>query len=193
MKKLNLDKVESYSNFKSPEVGGYVCIIRDVEDYPDKEYLRISYDIAKGDFKGFYTDRAKKMNWSLPTFIRSYKDSALSFFKGFVTSVEESNNGFKWNGTDEKAFINKGVGIVLGDEIYTNQNGEERHRKVVDSIHSVKAIESGDFKVPDVKDVTRKVSGNSADNPFAKSDAPTTKSDNSSSFFDEGSADECPF
>ena len=46
MKKLNLDNVQEFTRFKNP-VGGFICEIKSVEDVPDKEYLRIGYDIAE--------------------------------------------------------------------------------------------------------------------------------------------------
>ena len=46
MKKINnWDNVQEYVSFKNP-VGGFICEIKAVEDVPDKEYLKISYDIC---------------------------------------------------------------------------------------------------------------------------------------------------
>ena len=46
MKKLNLDNVQEFTKFKNP-VGGFICEIKTVEDVPEKEYLRVGYDIAE--------------------------------------------------------------------------------------------------------------------------------------------------
>ena len=200
MKKLNLANVEEATgDFKSPKAGGYVCIITDVEDVPDKEYLKVSYDIADGEFKGYYTKLATEKGWNMPSFIRSYKDTALPFFKGFVTSVETTNNGFKWDNKNEKAFIKKGIGLVLGDETYLNKSGEEKHRLYVFSNHSANAIRDGKFKVPELKDSAKNsVRPNVSDSPFSNgvTTAPV-ENEPEPTFFDEpiegGFQEDCPF
>ena len=60
--------IENYENiqassgeFARPGNGGYILEIVAVEDVPMNpqtgrgDYLRIDYDIAQGDFKGYYT------------------------------------------------------------------------------------------------------------------------------------------
>lgn len=187
MKKLNLKNVEEATgDFKSPKAGGYICIITDVEDVSEKEYLKVFYDIADGEFKGYYTNLAKEKGWNMPYFIRSYKDTALSFFKGFVTSVENTNNGFKWDEKNEKAFVKKGVGLVLADETYLNANGEEKHRLYVASNHSAKAIREGDFKVPEPKNSINNNRPNiTNDSPFSNGVTEQTSSGEAQSFFNE--------
>ena len=128
----------------------------------------------------------------MPAFIKSYKETALPFFKGFVTSIEKTNKGFKWDGTDEKAFIKKGVGLVLQDELYTNSRGEEKKRLRVDTIHSTEAIRKGDFKVPELKDSTKRGTQTQASNsPFSNGVKEEPKEE--SSFFSESTDDACPF
>ena len=46
MKSIDLSNVQEFSRFKNP-VGGFVCVIKSVEDVPEKEYLKIGYDIAE--------------------------------------------------------------------------------------------------------------------------------------------------
>lgn len=196
MKKLELANVEEMidGNFNRPKAGGYVAVIVGVEDVPEKEYLKISYDIADGEFKKFYTNRKKEKGYDYPFFFRSYKDSALGFFKGFVTSVEKSNAGFKWDGCTESQFVKKGVGIVLGEEHYLNNEGKEKVRYTVASTHSVAAIRKGDFEIPPVKEVEKSNFAPNSDNPFTNNVAETEASSDGESFFDSvGDDDECPF
>ena len=62
MKKLNLDNVQAFTRFKNP-VGGFICEIKTIEDVPDKEYLKVGYDIAEAitpeqeEFVGMYAKR----------------------------------------------------------------------------------------------------------------------------------------
>ena len=53
----NIDPNEGGSFGNLPE-GGYVCVITKVTDKPDKEYLEIEYDIAEGDFAGWWSKTA---------------------------------------------------------------------------------------------------------------------------------------
>ena len=53
MRKLNMTDVKEAGNFIRPTAGAYICKITDVEDIKDKEYLKVYYDCAEGDFKGY--------------------------------------------------------------------------------------------------------------------------------------------
>jgi hypothetical protein len=130
--------------------GGYICKITRVEDFPDKQYLKIEFDIADGQYKGWYGDIFKRANFWGGNFIRSYKDSATVFFKGFITAVEESNPNYKWN-WQEQTLVGKWIGLVLGYEEYENRNHEIKERIYVAQNRSGKAIKNGDFTVPELK------------------------------------------
>lgn len=171
MKAINLDNVQEMGSgdFVKP-VGGFVLGITAVEDVPEKEYLKITYDIAEGDMKNYFSNRKKEMGWELPTLIRSYKDSALGFFKGFVTSLENSNKGYKFS-DNEKDMIKKLFGAVLAEEEYRNQKGEVKVRGYVATVHSVDTIKKGDFKVPELKKLQ---GGAVADNSASPFTPPTT-------------------
>ena len=130
--------------------GGYVGKITAIEDNPDKMYLKISWDISEGEFKGNGASCMER-NGFLPsafTFIRSYKDSALGFFKGFISSVEQSNNGFVWD-FDERKLVGKTIGCVIGEEEYRKQTGDIGTRLKVKRTLSADSIRAGKFKVPD--------------------------------------------
>ena len=152
--------------FKKLPAGGYICKITDVKDCPagfnpDKpesgDYLRIYFDIADGEYKGFYSDDFGAKYPDIHSFIRSYKPKALGMFKGFLQAVDDSNGtalaGKAGGGLDEKQLIGKLVGLVLGYEEYVANMGEIREKIVVTENRSVAAIKSGDFKVPELKRV----------------------------------------
>jgi len=169
MKKLSLKNVQEAGNFPKVQPGGYVCIIKGIEDVVDREYLRVSYDIADGEHKGIYTKRQKETGWDLPTFIQSYSEKSLPFFKGFVTSVEQTNKGFKWDEEHEQQFVNKGIGLVLANEHYLNKKGEEKIRLIAIAKHSADAIRKGDFEPP-IEEYANNMQSvePKEDNPFAK-------------------------
>ena len=155
MKRIeNYEKVQASSGeFARPTAGGYICKIIDVEDVPMNEqgkgdYLRIEYDIADGEFKGYYKEQFDRWggNWNA-SFIRSYKEKALGMCKHFTNYVETSNAGYEWD-WNEKGLIGKVVGLVLGEEEYKNSNNETKTKLVVSQIKTVEEIKNGDFKVP---------------------------------------------
>lgn len=188
MKKLNLKDVQEFTPFEKVEAGGYVCGIYAVEDVPDKEYLKISYDIVEGEKKGFYSKLKKERGWELPMFIASYKDSALPFFKGTITSVEKSNKGFKFD-NDESKLVGKKIGLVLFEKERINNNGKKVVDMRVDKAHSIDAIKSSDFEVPEREIIADVVETKQA-SPFGSKAKVDTSSE--VNFFEE-STEETPF
>ena len=156
MKKLGLEGIQEFKDFKSPKAGGYVCGIMKVEDFPEKEYLKVYYDIIEGEFKGYYTNLVKEVEKvkDIPFFFASYKDTALKFFKGTITAVEKSNKGFVWK-DNEKDLVKKKIGLVLYDEEYVKNDGSVGSSLRVDKAHSLEAIANGDFEVPERKCVAQ--------------------------------------
>lgn len=160
MKRIeNWDSIIESTSFKRLTPNGYIVKILNVEDYPDKEYLKIYFDIVKGDDKGYFKkqydgDTRKERKWpNAGTFIRSYKDSAASMFKGFINAIEKSNKGYQWN-FDEKTLVNKIIGLIIADEQYQNQKGQVRVRNYVAAVCSVETIEKGEYEIPALKDLT---------------------------------------
>ena len=176
----NFDKIQENSSFEKLPVGGYIIKILAVDDVPEKEYLKIFFDINEGEKKGFFTKafkedtRAEKKWPNAGSFIRSYKEKALPMFKGFTNAIENSNKGYSWN-FDEKSLVNKVVGLVIGEEEYVNQKGQLRKRTYVSAVRSVDTIKKGDFTVPELKklDATKVSSQTKQDDfidPFANQD-----------------------
>lgn len=167
MKNINLDAVQEAQEFERLGPGGYVCGIVRAEDVPGKEYLRIEFDIADGPFKNYFRnmrDRLALDGWpAAGVLYRSYKESALPFFKQFITSVQVSNAGYVFK-NDESTLVRKLFGVVMGEEEYEKNDGTVGTRLKAATVRSVKAIREGDFKVPAIKKLTRSASGYSAHN-----------------------------
>ena len=183
MKKINdFDKVQENSGgFKRIPDGAYIVGVKKVEDVSDKEFLRLELDICKGEYKNWYqqqydADKRETKYWPRDgVLVRSYKEKALPFFKGFITAVTKSNPKFEWK-WNEQDLKNKVFAVVVGTEEYLKKNGGVGTRPYIDSVHSVEAIEKGDYTVPDVKklDPTKATSKPTEPfvNPFSDS-APT--------------------
>ena len=55
MKQINLNNVQEAGEYKTLPAGAYICKIISAVDHPDKEYLLITYDIARGEYTGYYS------------------------------------------------------------------------------------------------------------------------------------------
>lgn len=183
LKPINWDSTKAIKGGESMArvpAGGYVCRIMHVFDMQDKQYLKIELDIAEGEYKGVYSDRYAKFGGNWPcSRISSYKDKALGMFKGFITSVEESNDRYQFN-FDEQTLVGKMVGVVFGDEEYLTDQGEMKTICKPQFFRSVSAIRSGDFEIPQLKKV-------------ATSNLPTSSSINDPKPQDIPYSDEIPF
>lgn len=148
MKNINWDNVQE--NVRRPVPGGYAARITNVVDNESGEYLRIEWDFADGEFKGANQETKTAFGFWPISFIQSYKDSAIRFFKGFKIAVENSNPGYIFR-NDPQSLVGKYIGVVLGEEEYTSRNGDIKTRLYVAEKRSGKAIREGDFKVPSFK------------------------------------------
>lgn len=151
--KAYADAEASTGDFKKLPAGGYIAKIQAVKDVPDKEYLRITYDIAEGEFAGLYANTDAEHEY-IHQFFASYKEKALGMFKGFLKNIDESNGtAFEpqaAKGFDEKQLIGKTVGILVGYEEYMSNRGEIAQRARINT-RSVAIIREGRFNVPALK------------------------------------------
>ena len=155
MRKVDLTNVNEPTEFKKLPAGAYACVIRDVEDIPAKEYLKIDYDIAAGEFAGhFDAIRQEHPDWLwVGAYVKSYKTNALPMFKRFCSAISKSNGNFVFDGgavnSDETTLIGKKLGIVLREEEYYTNAGELRTRLVVHTECPLDKLSSQ--KVPPIK------------------------------------------
>lgn len=154
MKKIDFSNVQEAAEGNRPGEGGYTCRIIKAEDVPDKEYLRIEYDFADGQFKGYYQYRQDQYGYWGGHYIRSYKEKALPFFKRMLSVVEKSNKGFVWK-DNEHDLEGKLVGLVLGEEEYEANDGTIKTRTYVDREISLEDLKNKKFKIPEKKCIAR--------------------------------------
>ena len=148
------ENIKAAGDFESLKPGGYVAVIKFVEDEAQKEYLKIQFDIHEGEFKDYYKNLYDFKNFWGGNFIRSYKLTAASMFITFTEAVEASNPRYKWD-WNERGLINKLVGVVLQEEEYIPTKGDSagqvKTRLIVSDIKTVEDIRMGKFKVKDKK------------------------------------------
>lgn len=146
MRKLNLEGVAEFVEFTVLPAGSYIAKITNIEDVEEKEYLKVELDIADGQYKDHYKESKYKLNM-----YRSYKESALSFFKSFITAVQNSNENYKFNEEKIEELKGKLVGIVVGEEEYNHKNGGVRERVYIAQTRSIEEIKKGEIKIPELK------------------------------------------
>lgn len=159
-----MEPVKNYSITQEPgeysklPAGGYVIKITKVEDVPDKQYLRIIFDIAEGPERGRFKDEEYDYRHS---FVRSYKEKALGMFKAFIKAVDAANetnfNEFIEKGFDEQLLKGNRLGVLLGYEEYEANDGNIKERLRLVSFKTLEQIRNGDFTVPETKTLENKI------------------------------------
>ena len=107
MNKINWDEVQEASEFDNPKPGAYIATICRVEDVEEKEYLLIEWDFAEGTYKGNNNDTFARAGFWPIQLRRSYKPSALGFFKSFKTALEDSNPGYRFDEFNLRDMVHK--------------------------------------------------------------------------------------
>lgn len=152
MRKINWDEVKEADEFDNPTPGAYIAVICRVEDVEEKEYLLVEWDFAEGAYKGSNQDTFNRAGFWPIRLIRSYKPTALSFFKSFKTALEDSNPGYHFDEGNLRDMVGRRVGVVLGEEEYIKgSTGEVKKRLYVYQTRSIQAIQKGDYTVPELK------------------------------------------
>lgn len=152
MKKLDMTNVQEAGEWTRLPAGAYICTISKVEDMPAKEYLKVTYDIASGEFTGYYKRQREQFPWA-GSYVKSYKTSALPMFKRFCTAVSRSNGNFVFDGgainADEATLVGKKLGLLLGEEEYYSNSGDVKTRLYVVREFPIDKI--ADQRVPELK------------------------------------------
>ena len=130
----NWENVEAkgMEDFKSLPIGAYECIIREAKVYKnpttEKESFRVQVDIASGEYKGYFQQRYDNNTRSDKTWDNNstrylaFQGDNVSYFKGFITCVENSNTGYKWDWDETKLTGKKICGVYQYEE-YEKQDG----------------------------------------------------------------------
>lgn len=152
MRKIdNFEQVEEVKQLPRVEEGPYVAKIVKVEDFEDRQYLRIEFDIEQGDAKGSFKSLSDNIGqWPAQGVLyRSYKQNALPYFKRFIVAVEKSNSDYKFN-FDEQTLVNKLFVANFGIEEYDNGTEIKESLKVQEA-RSIQSLKDGKIQTPKAK------------------------------------------
>lgn len=160
IKPQNWETVEAAPEFGEREklaLGGHIVVIKRAYEYvgmTGNESLKIEIDIADGEQKGFFqkqydenTNSDKKWPSAGCKYI-SLKEENLPMFKGFITTVENSNAGYTWN-FDEKTLTGKKLVGVFGLEEYLDNEGKLKTATKLTQFRSLDKL--NEIKIPKVK------------------------------------------
>jgi hypothetical protein len=156
------NEVELNSNYKRLSVGPQHCIIRKVDVDEEKQYVKLYFDIASGELKNYFQEKeARYTDWSNQGIMyRSYKDSAMIYFKSFIVALEKSNKDYSFIKTnyDFKTFLNKEMVVVFGEVEIPYLDDENKIKTVIKpiEIRSLEALRSGNIKTPSIKKLNDK-------------------------------------
>lgn len=163
VKPSNYDEIQVNQEFERLELGGHKGIIKSVEEYTStisgNTSLKVEVDTATDDKQPNYfqkqydenTNTDKRWSSSGTKYVSLKQDEkCIKMLKAFITSVENSNNGFTydWN-KDVDQLKGKKVGLVFGLEEYENDKGETKTATKLTQFRSIDKVDNA--KIPNVR------------------------------------------
>ena len=162
-KPSNYDEIQVNEDFTPIEIGGHKGIIKKVEEYTSpvsgNTSLKVEVDTDKTDKQPNYfqeqydnnTNMDKKWSPSAVKFVSlKEEENCIKMLKAFITSVENSNNGFTFNwGKDVNQLVGKKVGLIFGLEEYEDQEGKLKTARKITQFRSIDKVDNA--KIPKVK------------------------------------------
>ena len=130
----NWNEVEAkgMDDFRGLPIGAYECIIKDARinhnEQSGKDTFKVSVDIANGEYKDYFqkmyeadTRIDRKWNNNAVRYL-AFSGDNVAYFKGFITTVENSNVGYTWDWDETKLKGKKVCGVFQYEE-YEKQDG----------------------------------------------------------------------
>lgn len=157
------DDIQIKEDFTPIELGGHKGVIMSAEEYTSpisgNTSLKVCVDTAKDDKQPEYfaeqyrndTRSDKKWSNSAIKYVSLGDDeNQVKMLKGFITAVENSNDGFTYNWDKEVDQLKgKKVGLVFGLEQYENQDGKVKTATKLIQFRSIDKL--NEIKIPKVK------------------------------------------
>jgi hypothetical protein len=166
MEKINgWETVEAkgMEDFKALPIGAYECVIVGAmvnhNEQSGKNTFKVAVDIATGEYKDYFkkrfdnnTNSDKKWDSNAVRYL-AYEGDNVAYFKGFITCVENSNTGYKWDWDETKLKGKKICGVFLYEE-YEKQDGTKSVKVRLNKFRSLDKL-----KEIEVSDSVRLING----------------------------------
>lgn len=163
VKPSNYDEIQVNQEFERLELGGHKGIIKNVEEYTStisgNTSLKVEVDTATDDKQPNYfqkqydenTNSDKKWATGGTKYVSLKQDeNCIKMLKAFITSVENSNNGFTYDWNKEVDQLKgKKIGLVFGLEEYENDKGETKTATKITQFRSIDKVDN--VKIPNVR------------------------------------------
>lgn len=156
----DFDKIEpkGMEDFKALPIGAYECIIKEAEIHKnqetEKESFKVAVDIATGEYKDYFqkrydnnTNADKKWDNNAVRYL-AFQGDNVSYFKGFITCVENSNVGYTWD-WDETKLANKKICGVFQYEEYEKQDGSKAVKVRLNKFRSLEKMKEANENLSD--------------------------------------------
>lgn len=139
--------------------GVYSCVIKNATETISKNgfpMLVLDIDIDNGEYNKFFTKKhefIKKANYNDAAtkwpccYYQRLDGDHLSYFKGMMHAIEDSNDGYKWD-WNERGLIGLNFAGVFGREEVKFNDGKIAMLTKLVQIRSYKAWDEGCIKVP---------------------------------------------
>lgn len=150
-------KAEKTVSVNHLPAGGYVAKIvsAKVEDYQWGSVVVVAFDIAEGDFKGFFKKQFddnpnEDKKWrgvyrlTVPDENSKYFDGNRRTFNNFIYAMEDSNPNYHYD-CDEKKFKDKMIGVLFRNREW-EMDGNTGWSTECGTVTDVTAIREGKFK-----------------------------------------------
>lgn len=155
------EKTAAYTNIPQLPKGAYILKIGGAEVCENKngQYIKISCDIAEGEYKGFFTNDYKAQTvedkkWHCNYLLNVPKDDGSEQdgwtkrrFKTVMMALEDSNPGYHFD-WDEKKFKGKVIGGLFNIREYKANDGSIRQATNLKTLCAVDDIKKGTFRMP---------------------------------------------
>lgn len=164
----NWNEVKGFSDRPKLPLDAYVCKVKKaaVQNNGYGDQLCILFDIAEGEYRGFYKDeydgnQQEKKKWKgvlriwLPKDDGSDKDEwTKRAFKSTVEAFEKSNPGYQFN-WDEGSLVGKTIGVLMRNEEW-EYNGKSGWAVRPYRVLSADDARNGVFRLPKDKPLKNK-------------------------------------
>ena len=155
------NETQAYTDFQQLPKDGYVLRIMGAEvcENSKGEYIKISCDIAEGEYKDFYANEYRNQQqedkkWhcnyllNVPNDDGSEQDGwTKRRFKTVIAALEDSNPGYHFD-WDEKKFKGKLVGGLFNEREYEANDRTIKRTTNLAQMCAVEKIRSKTFKLP---------------------------------------------